>query len=217
VAAAFALGAALAPRPAAGDPGQGPLREARDGIEIDWAEGTVTASGGAASDLRMPSADVARAGAMRRAEAAARARLVAALEAVPLGGGRKPTSQDVARAAGRARLTQSDYQSNGGAVVRVTARFADWLEPPPAAEPVVVLAVPSAHLAAAPVVKLGARELSLGAASYRVGAPPRDAKALSARADKGGRLLVEGAHKDADLAQKLARGTALIYVEKVLR
>ena len=73
---------------------------------------------GAAPDLRMPSADVARAGAVRHAEAAARARLAGALAALPLGGGRKPTAEAVERAVGRARLSQTDYQSNGGAMVR---------------------------------------------------------------------------------------------------
>jgi hypothetical protein len=197
----------------------GPLVERRDGVEIDWADGTVTVSGGAAADLRMPSADVARAGAVRRAEAAARTRLAAALAAVPLGGGRKLDADDVQRAVGRARLSQSDYQSNGGAVVRVTARFADWLEAPPAA-PTLVLAVGSAYLAAAPVVKLGGREVTAGAASYRVGAPPRDAKAVAAKVDRAGRVVVEAGSvgpKDGDLAQRLARGTALIYVEKVLK
>ena len=43
------------------------LVDHRDGVEIDWAAGTVTASGGAAADLRMPSADVARAGSLPRA------------------------------------------------------------------------------------------------------------------------------------------------------
>jgi hypothetical protein len=44
-----------------------PLRDARGGVEIDWGEGTVTAQGGAAADLRMPSAELARPGAQRRA------------------------------------------------------------------------------------------------------------------------------------------------------
>jgi hypothetical protein len=193
----------------------GALVERHDGVEIDWAEGTVTVVGGAAADLRMPSADVARAGAVRRAEAAARARLADALAVVPLGGGRKPASEDVQRAVRRARLSQSDYQSNGGAVVRVTARFVDWLESPPAA-PTLVLAVASAHLAAAPAVKVGGREVNVGAASYRVGAPPRDAKAVTAKVERGGRVVVEG-QKGGDLAERLARGTALIYVEKVLK
>jgi hypothetical protein len=216
-AGAFALGVLLLAALTAGAPRAETeaLVERRDGVEIDWAEGTVTASGGAAADLRMPSADVARAGAVRRAEAAARERLAVALAALPLGGGRKPAPDDVQRALGRARLSQSDFQSNGGAVVRVTARFADWLEGPPASA--VVLSVAAAHLAAAPIVKIAGRDVTVGAASYRLGAPPRDAKALAAKVDRAGRLAIEGAHKDSDLVQKLARGTALIYVEKVLR
>ena len=126
--------AAVGPTLARGDDAGAPaaLVERRDGVEIDWSAGTLTASGGAAADLRMPSADVARAGAVRRAEAAARARLEGALGALPGGGGRKLDAALVTRALARARVTDTDYQSNGGALVRVTARFVDWLEPPPA-------------------------------------------------------------------------------------
>src|SRR5262245_34643552 len=75
---ALALAGVLLGRPAPGSAGgapAAPLSDTRDGVEIDWAAGTLTAPGGAASDLRMPSADVARAGAVRRAEAVARVQL----------------------------------------------------------------------------------------------------------------------------------------------
>jgi hypothetical protein len=200
------------------------LTDTRDGVEIDWAAGTLTAPGGSAADLRMPSADVARAGAVRRAEAAARTQLGRALADLPLGGGRKLSDAQVTRAVGRARASRTEYQSNGGALVWMTVRFGDWDDPSPEgpAAPAGVLTVSAAHLAAAPVVRLGdgkdAQETALGAAVYRVGDPPRDIGhlALAAKVDRAGRLVVDKG-KGADLARKLARGTAVIYVGKVLR
>lgn len=197
------------------------LVEAHDGIEIDWTAGTVTATAGAAADLHMPSADVARPGALRRAEAAARTRLGHALAELPLGGDRKLGADAVERALGRARRSGTEYQSNGGAIVRVTARFADWLEPPPAegAPAVVTLVVPSMHLGAAPVVKVGGAERPLGAAVYRLGAAPTG-EALAAKSDRAGRLVPEGKPvegKQVPAAEKLAAGLAVIYVGKVLR
>jgi hypothetical protein len=188
------------------------LREVRGGVEIDWDAGTLTASGGAAPDLRMPSADVARPGAVRRARAAAQAKLRVALADLPLGGGRKLEPAAVDRALAHADTAQVDYQSNGGAMVRVVARFADWAEAPP--EPVATLSVPAMHLAAAPLLKVGGHETAAGAARYRLGAAPASAKALPAHADRSGRLVLDGS---TDLAQKLARGVVLIYVHKVLR
>src|SRR5436190_13773130 len=71
VAVAALLAASLAAAAADADDAS-PLHDRRaGGVEIDWAEGTLTATGGAAADLRMPSADVARPGAVRRARAAA--------------------------------------------------------------------------------------------------------------------------------------------------
>jgi hypothetical protein len=139
---------------AAGAP---PLTETRDGVEIDWAEGTLTAPAGSAADLRMPSADVARAGAVRRAEAAARVLLGRALAELPLGGGRKLATAEVARAVGRARASRTEYQTNGGALVWLTVRFGDWSEAAPEgpASPAAVVAVPAMHLGAAPLAKLG--------------------------------------------------------------
>jgi hypothetical protein len=127
-----------------------PLVERRDDVEIDWAAGTLTARGGAAADLRMPSADVARAGAVRRAEAVARARLGHVLAALPLGGDRKLAAEAAERALAHARTTATDYQSNGGALVRVTVRFVDWIEPPPPDDSTVAvtLSVPAMRLGA---------------------------------------------------------------------
>jgi hypothetical protein len=89
--------------------------------------------------------------------------------------------------------------------------FADWLDDPGA--PTTALAVREAHLVAAPRAVVGGQEISLGAATYRVGSPPADAGARAARLDHSGRLVIEGG---AELAAKLARGVALIYVQKVL-
>jgi hypothetical protein len=193
------------------------LVEHRDGVEIDWRSGTLTAAAGAAADLHMPGAELARPGAVRRAEAIARERLERALAALPLGGERKLTPEASARALAHARTTATDYQSNGGALVRVTVRFADWLEPPaPAGAPAAItLAVPAMRLAASPLAKVGEAALPLGAAVYRVGAPPAEAKAVTAKVDHAGRLVIDAKHAPA--AEKLAAGAALIYVGKVLK
>lgn len=199
---------AFAEAPAAGD-----LTFTRAGITVDWRAGTVSASGGAAADLRMPSVDLARPGAERRARAGAIAKLRVALGAMlPTGSGRALDPDRVDRALGRARATDVQYQSNGGAVVRMEVGFADWLEDP--AAPPTVLAVHEAHLGATPPAVIGGQAISIGAATYRVGAAPADAHAHAARLDHAGRLVVEGG---AELAAKLARGPALIYVQKVLR
>ncbi|HVZ72587.1 MAG TPA: hypothetical protein VHJ20_09450 [Polyangia bacterium] len=198
------------------------LRETRAGVAVDWSEGTLTASGGAAADLRMPNAAAARAGSLRRAEAAARKTLERALAELPLGGGRKLDADEVARAGARACVTATDYQSNGGVLVRLTSRFGDWRPEAasPGARPAAVLVVPSMALAAAPVVRVGRASkgaagdagVDTGAAVYRLGPAPRDVGAVAAKVDRAGRVVVDGA-----LAEKLAHGTLLIYVEKVTR
>ena len=193
-------------------PASSELVETREGVTIDWRAGTLAATGGAAADLRMPSVDLARPGAERRARAAAIAKLRAALAVLPAGGGRKLDPDRVDRALGRARATDTQYQSNGGAVVRMEVGFADWLEDPAAAP--TTLSVREAHLAASPRAIVGGQEIALGAATYRNGAPPADAGARPARVDHSGRLAIEGG---AELAAKLARGPAVIYVQKVLR
>jgi hypothetical protein len=188
------------------------LRDTRAGVTLDWRAGTLSASGGAAADLRMPSVDLARPGAERRARAAALAKLRGALTTLPAGGGQTLDPQRIDRALGRARVADVQYQSNGGAVIRMEVGFADWLEDPGAST--TALAVHEAHLGAAPKAVVGGREISLGAATYRTGAAPADAHARTARLDHSGRLVIEG---DAELAAKLAHGVALIYVQKVLR
>ena len=77
----------------------------------------------------MPSADAARPGAERRARAAARARLAEVLRTLPLGGGRHLDEAGITRAVEHARAVSVDYQSNGGALVRMEVRFGAWTDP----------------------------------------------------------------------------------------
>lgn len=182
---------------------------------MDWVTGTITAEGGAAADFRLPSAEVARPGAERRARAAARAKLRAALAVLPLGGGRTLDADEIERALGQARDAAVEYQSNGGAVVRLEMSFGAWSRPPDGGgptEPAVVLAVRSMALKAAPAVVVGEKAVFVAAARYRSGVPPADVHALRARSDGKGRLVLEG-----EAGRDLAGASVLIYVEEVLR
>jgi hypothetical protein len=205
---ALGAGAALARGDEAADGGA--LRENRGGVAIDWQAGTLAATAGAAADLRMPSVDLARPGAERRAHAAALAKLKGALAALPLGGGRTLDTAAIDRALGRARAVDTQYQSNGGAVVRLEVRFADWIEQ--SAPAAVTLSAAAMPLGAAPAARVGGREISLGAATFRLGAAPPGSHVVAARADRAGRLVIDGG---AELAAKLAGAAALIYVQKV--
>ena len=118
----------------------------------------------------MPSVDLARPGAERRAHAAALGKLRTALATLPLGGGRTLRAAEIERALGRARTIDTQYQSNGGAVVRLEVRFADWLAPKE--PPIVTLAVPAMRLGAAPAASVGRREIVVGAAIFHLGAAP---------------------------------------------
>ena len=213
VALALIAGAALCAGAARADRGGAPLKETRAGVDIDWEAGTIAASGGAAADLRMPSVDLSRPGAQRRAQAAAVTKLRSALASLPLGAGSKLTAPEIDRAAGRARAVDVQYQSNGGAIVRVEIRFGDWLETP---NPAVALEldVPTSHLAAAPTARIGKRDVRVGAAVYRMSEGKGDKKRPDARVDKDGRLVLAG---DGQLADKLARGLVMIYVGKLQR
>ncbi len=211
--ASIACAAVAVAEPAPQAPHSAELVDTREGVTVDWRAGTLSAAGGAAADLRMPSVDLARPGAERRARAAATAKLRSALGTLPAGGGHKLDPDRIDRALNRARAVDVQYQSNGGAVVRMEVRFADWLEGAEAPT-TTALSVREAHLAAAPKAIVGGREIALGAATYRVGSPPADAGARAARVDHAGRLVIDGG---GELAAKLARGVALIYVQKVLR
>jgi hypothetical protein len=191
-----------------------PLQESHAGVEIDWRSGTLTACGGAAADLRMPSVDLARPGAERRARAAALGKLRAALATLPLGGGRTLDGPAIDRAAGRARAIDTQYQSNGGAIVRLEVHFADWIAD---AGPVVVtLAVPAMRLSAAPRATVGGQEIALGAATFRIGAAPSASNAHAAHLDRAGRLVIDApVAEGSDLAAKLGHSLVVIYVQKV--
>lgn len=231
VAGVFAVAMAVAVAPAARAATPPALEEMRGPVSIDWAEGTVTARGGAAADLRMPSADLARPGAERRARAVATARLKDALAGLPLGPGRALSVEAVEQALGHAQVVDVEYQSNGGAVVRLRARFGDWLsgEPPPGP----ALSVSEAHLAAAPALRLAVgkssgkkgskeakddeAEVVTGVARYRIGAPPAGTHAIAVKIDHDGRWVLHRDKGDKDLAEKLAGASIVIYVQKVLR
>ena len=171
----------------------------------------------------MPSVDLSRPGAQRRAQAAAVAKLRAALVSLPLGSGNKLTNPEIERALGRARAVDVQYQSNGGAIVRVEIRFGDWLEAPNAQASAqsktesFAVAVPSIHLGAAPTARIGKRDVRVGAAVYRItgGKVDKvDKNVADAKVDKDGRLVLSG---DAQLPDKLARGQVMIYVGKLQR
>ena len=168
--ASIAFAAVASAEPASPSPPSADLIDTHEGVTVDWRAGTLSASGGAAADLRMPSVDLARPGAERRARAAATAKLRSALGALPAGGGHKLDPDRIDRALNRTRTADVQYQSNGGAVVRMEVGFADWLEDPGA--PTTALAVHEAHLVATPKALVGGQEISLGAATYRVGSPP---------------------------------------------
>jgi hypothetical protein len=189
------------------------LKQTIGGAAVDWEAGTIAATGGAAADLRMPSVDLSRPGAQRRAQAAAVVKLRAALAALPLGAGAKLTNAEIDRAVGRARAVDVQYQSNGGAIVRMEVRFGDWLEAPGAADGFAV-AVPSMHLGAAPTARIGKRDVRVGAAVYRVADGKAAKNAADGKVDKDGRIVLSG---DAQLPDRLARGQVIIYVGKLQR
>ena len=183
------------PRGAARADRDGPLKQTLAGATVDWEAGTLAASAGAAADLRMPSVDLSRPGAQRRAQAAAVAKLRAALASLPLGAGNKLTSPEIERALGRARAVDVQYQSNGGAIVRVEIRFGDWLETPrpaPNRKRGFAVAVPAMHLGAAPTARIGKRDVRVGAAVYRItrrqgGQERRRCEGRQGRAARAGR------------------------------
>jgi hypothetical protein len=217
--AAFALLAAVALQAAGAaraDRTGAALKETRAGTDIDWEAGTIAASGGAAADLRMPSVDLSRPGAQRRAHAAAVVKLRTALAGLPLGSGNKLTGPEIDRAIGRARDVDVQYTSNGGAMVRVEVRFGDWLDTPngPGAGDGFAVAVPSMHLSAAPTARVGKRDVRVGAAVYRVADGKGVKNVVDGKVDKDGRLVLAG---DAQLPDRLARGQVIIYVGKLQR
>jgi hypothetical protein len=208
---------------AAGDPF---VQEAK-GVVVDWRHGTVSARGVAAGDWRTPSAEMARAGAERRARNEGRSRLVEALRVLPLGGGRHLDAAAISRAVDHARTVHVDYQSNGGVVLQVEVAFGDWEEslatkttadaPAAAALPLaapLALRLTEGSLAAAPALLVGTREIALASVSYAPsGDLAADVRPLVVRADKKGRLVADEKLNPEELAHR----HAVIYVQKLLR
>ncbi|MGB8298597.1 MAG: hypothetical protein WCG85_24490 [Polyangia bacterium] len=191
------------------------------GAEVDWSAGMVTASGGAAADMRMPSPAAARPGAERRARAAAVEKLRAALSALPVRGSQRLGEKQVEAALGRASTTRIEYQSNGGVVLWVGVRFTDLVASATAtttamttatATGSVVLAVGAMPLELAPLLVSGGKETVVCSARYHQRPPP--AGAISVRRDDKGRLLLpKGSESTLD---QLAAGLVVIYLQKVL-
>jgi hypothetical protein len=205
------------------------------GAEVDWSAGMVTASGGAAADMRMPSPAAARPGAERRARTAAVEKLRAALSALLVRGSQRLGEKQVEAALGRASTTRIEYQSNGGVVLWAGVRFEELLEnasttpfggfgtdspplqPPratraPVAATATVLAVAAMPLELAPVLVSGEKEIVVSSARYHQGPPP--VGAIGVRRDDKGRLLFpRGSESTLD---QLAGGPVVIYLQKVL-
>ena len=189
------------------------------GAEVDWSAGTVTASAGAAADMRMPSPDAARPGAERRARAAAIEKLRAALRALPVRGHDRLGEKQVDAALGHAIATRVEYQSNGGVVLWVGVRFEELVgsatttsTTTTTATGSVVLAVGAMPLELAPLLAGGEREIVVRGVRYRQG--PHPAGAIGVRRDDKGRLVLpKGAEATLD---GLVGGPVVIYLEKVL-
>ena len=205
------------------------------GAEVDWSAGTVTASAGAAADMRMPSPAAARPGAERRARAVAVEKLRAALRALPVRGNQRLEEKQVEAALGRVSTTRIEYQSNGGVVLWAGVKFEELVEsasappfggfgtdspphqPPrdsraPVAATATVLAVAAMPLELAPVLVSGEKEIVVSSARYHQGPPP--VGAIGVRRDDKGRLLFpRGSESTLD---QLAGGPVVIYLQKVL-
>jgi hypothetical protein len=189
------------------------------GAEVDWSAGTVTASAGAAADMRMPSPEAARPGAERRARVAAIEKLRAAVRALPVRGSERLSEKQVEAALGHASTMRIEYQSNGGVVLWVGVSIEDLRGNASAtttttttATGSVVLAVGAMPLELAPVMVGGAKEIVARRVSYHQGPPP--AGAISMRRDDKGRLVLpKGSESTLD---RLVRGPVVIYLEKVL-
>ena len=185
------------------------------GAEVDWSAGTVTASAGAAADMRMPSPAAARPGAQRRARAAAVEKLRAALRALPLRGRERLEEKQIDAALGHASVTRVEYQSNGGVVLWLGLRFEEVLGSatvPATAPGLVVLSLAAMPLELAPLVVADGREVVGGHVRYHQGQPPAGAIRVS-RDDKGRLVLPRGSEGTLD---RLAGEPVVIYLQRIL-
>ena len=187
------------------------LVETRAEGTVDWRMGVLTTEAGAAADLRMPSAAIARAGSERHARAAARTRMVALLQGLSAGPDRRLEPAAIDRAVSRATVTDVDYQSNGGVVLRMRCNFGDWAVAPATAMPSATQAgpvpasvapaparelsilLPEARLQATPTVLVAGRPLAVRAARYRPAVSlPAGMPTVAAHADRAGRIVLDG-------------------------
>jgi len=202
------------------------------GAEVDWSAGTVTASAGAAADMRLPSADAARPGAERRARAAATEKLRAALRLLPMRREARLGELEIKAALGHASIARIEYQSNGGVVLWMQVRFEDLgmsasnasaqavATEGPARQPAhvapgaipIILAVGAMELEVAPMLLADGREIVARSVRYRQGKAPADA--VNVRRDERGRLLP--AQGGGLQPERLAEGPIVIYLQKVL-
>jgi hypothetical protein len=197
------------------------------GSEIDWSAGLITARGGAAADFHLPTAELARPGAERRAQAQARARLRATLDDLPTGG-RKLSEAQKEAAVARAHREAVDYQSNGGVLLTLGLGFGDVVPPkepsrvvttadagapePARKAPERALSVASMPFELAPRLAVGERDAPVAWAIYRLGPPPAGVDAIAVHRDRAGRLVLPKG--EAKALQKLAGAPVVIYVQK---
>jgi hypothetical protein len=189
----------------------GPLVRPVGKAIVDWEEGVVVARAGAAADLRLPGVDAPRLGAVRAARGRAAKDLKVALAKIPLGRGRKRVPAALESALDRGQVLEPDYQTNGGVVLAFGVQLAHLVESPPArSEPAapLVLAVPNMPFEVAPTVVIKGKPHPLASAVYRLGKPPKDVQALTAKRDGKGRLVIS--KPPADLQPAGAK--AVIYV-----
>jgi len=194
------------------------------GGHVDWRAGLVGAAAGSAGDHRLPSPEVARPGAVRRARARAEESLRQVLAHLP---GTQKLGDEARGRALAAADQQVEYQSDGGAWVTLEVPFGPWLDAGskssaasdkaasnPWREPVVI-AVPRMRPVAGPLAEDKVRRVVLWRARYREGSPGAEAHALPATASEAGtlKLTEKGAEWPADLAQR----EVLIYVKALHR
>jgi hypothetical protein len=187
----------------------GPLVRPVGKAVVDWEEGVVFARAGAAADLRLPGVDAPRAGAVRAARGKAAKELKLALAKIPLGKGRKRVPAAVEAALDKGQVLDPDFQTNGGVVLALGVQLAHLVEAPPAGKAApLTLAVASMPFEVAPTVLVKGKPYPLASAVYRLGKPPKDAQAITAKRDGKGRLVLS--KPPADLQAGGAR--AVIYV-----
>jgi hypothetical protein len=179
-----------------------PLLARIGGAEVDWSTGTITVQAGSPADLHMPGPNAARPGAQRRARAAAEEKLAAAVAALVKGG--VSVGKDVGSLA---KVSRTEYQSDGGVVLWLTLGFSDLV---PAHGAPVALRVAKMPLEFAPVIRLAGQAVRLGCATYRLAAHgPGDA--ILAELDARGELALSAA---AGPAEAFAGRAAVIYLDE---